>query len=502
MHSSGRGEESPEPYQGVVLPSGQNQQPLQYGEQVQPAGGSPWGAPAPGAQPEPADATQMLPPYPAGMPPQGPGLGEPPAADATQMLPPYPGDAPAMPQKAPQGGYGGEHTQFLGAQQPHGAPPVASVEATQALPLSIFHDEQPGQGGQQGGPGQSYEQQGYQQQGQPGRQGQQGYGQDPYQQQSYQPGYEQGYGQQPPYGGQEYGGYEQQHSGPTQAPQHDSDYDHLFRSDVPSPPPMRQRIIQPPAQQQSRQPGYEQGYGQQPPYGGQEGPYEPSYGYDDGSGGGRKLSPKVLIGIVVAGSVVAGLVIGGVFSSGGSADAGNSAAQSSASTAPSSTTSDAANGAATEDDEAKQQAQSLDALLSTSGNSRSAVVSAVESVKACKDLPASASALRSAATQRTGLVTQLGTLAVDKLPNHAALTDALTKAWQASAAADVHYASWADQAQSQPGVCKNGKAGSTSQSQIGDQESGTATTQKKDAVKLWNSIAKTYGLSQREYTQL
>jgi enamine deaminase RidA (YjgF/YER057c/UK114 family) len=214
------------------------------------------------------------------------------------------------------------------------------------------------------------------------------------------------------------------------------------------------------------------------------------------------MSPKVLIAIVVAGCVVAGLVVGGLLSSSGGDATGNSAATASSTATAGTATSGPATGTTAADDQAKQQAQALDALLNTSGNSRSAVVSAVESVKSCKNLPASASALRSASSQRTSLVTQLGTLAVDKLPDHAALTEALTKAWQASAAADGHYASWADQAQSQPGVCKNGNAGTTDETQAGDKESGTATQQKKKAVKLWNTIAKQYGLSQREYSQL
>ena len=117
------------------------------------------------------------------------------------------------------------------------------------------------------------------------------------------------------------------------------------------------------------------------------------------------------------------------------------------------------------------------------------MVSAVESIKGCNKLPAAASDLNTAAAQRKALVTKLGALSVDKLPDHASLTDALTKAWQASSAADAHYASWAGQAQSNPKVCHGGHARITQETQAGDRESGTATIQKKRAVKLWNSIA-------------
>ena len=484
MHSNGRGEDSPEPYRGVVLPSGQNQPPMTYGEHVQPAAGTPWGAPAPGAPggppsaPEQADATQMQPPYPAGapapggpqmpgVPPAAPGMppaapAAPPAADATQMLPPYPGGEPMAP---PQQGF-------------HGAPqapqPEASAEATQAMPLSIFQDQEPepdqyggapyGQGNGQGH-GQDA---GYRQDA--------GYGQEP--------GYDQGYGA--PQGGQQPG------------VEHDSDYDHLFRHDVPSPAPVRPHIIQPRDRQQAPQP-YGQGGPGGPGYGPQGG-YEEPYGYDEGDGGRRKLSPKVLIGIVVAGCVVAGLVVGGLLNSGGSASADNAGdTHSTASGTPSASASGTGSG---DDDAAKQQAQALDALLKTSGNSRASVVNAVSSIKNCDNLDGAAGDLRSAAGQRNGLVTQLGALSVDKLPGHADLTDALTKAWQASAAADGHYANWAGQAKNDKKVCKGGHARSTNELQAANRESGTATEQKKRAVRLWNTIAQKYGLTERQYSQL
>lgn len=492
MHSSGRGEDSPEPYRGVVLPSAQHQseQPVQgpYGEQVRPAGGSPWGgAPAdPSAfqaqprqqAPETADATQMLPPYPGTEPggPAGPQQG--PGAAPVPPLPPMPPQAPPMPPTAHQaagqpGPYQVPETQQIpqaptpgthpgGPYAPQGpAQPPDAADATQALPLSIFEESKP------------YEQQ--------------------YPQQGY---------------GQEFGdGQPQQQAGP----QHDSDYDHLFRSDVPGPAPIRQRIIQPPSQQQH--PGVPGGipaggpqqFGQQgPPYG-QQG-YDNGYAYDDepAAGGRRRLSPKVLIGIVVAGCVVAGLVVGGLLNSGGKASADNAGDKS---PTPSAGASASASGTAgttnsNGDNAAEQQAKALDSLLKTSGNSRASVVNAVESIKNCGDLPGAASALRSASGQRNGLITQLGSLSVDKLPNHGDLTAALTKAWQASSAADSHYANWAGQAQHDHKICKGGHARSTNETLAANRESGTATQQKKRAVRLWNAIARQYGLTQRQFSQL
>jgi hypothetical protein len=154
-------------------------------------------------------------------------------------------------------------------------------------------------------------------------------------------------------------------------------------------------------------------------------------------------------------------------------------------------------------DPAEQQAIELDKLLADSGDSRTTVINAVNDVKSCSNLGQAAEDLRDAAKQRNALVTQLSALSVDKLPNNAELTTALTKAWKASASADNHYAAWADQVAGQKGkLCKKGQARGTGQTQAGNRESGTATTQKAEAAKLWNAIAKTYGLTERQPTQL
>jgi hypothetical protein len=413
-----------------------------------------------------ADATQMLPPYPGADPfgQAGPRPGAMPGA--VPPLPPMPPQAPPTGPEASQQGPGAHRMSGGDSMAPYGfdgqpgqpgQPPAGASDGTQVLPLSIFEEQQQQQSFEQAYP-------------------QHDYGQDPYQQQA---------------------------AAQSQT-EHDSDYDHLFRNDVPGPPPMRQRIIQPPSAQQQPAMARPGAMGGQPPYGAQG--YDNGYGYDDGleDGGRRRLSPKVLIGIVVAGCVVAGLVVGGLLNSGGSASANNTPANSAT---PSAGASASASGtgnspAGAGNDAAKQQAQALDSLLNTSGNSRSSVVNAVGSVKNCRDLGGAASALRTASGQRTGLITKLGSLSVDKLPNHAALTDALTKAWTASAAADSHYANWADQAQSNHHVCKGGTARSTGEAQAANQASGTATEQKKRAVKLWNAIARQYGLTQREFSQL
>jgi peptidoglycan hydrolase CwlO-like protein len=127
----------------------------------------------------------------------------------------------------------------------------------------------------------------------------------------------------------------------------------------------------------------------------------------------------------------------------------------------------------------------------------------VASIGGCDNLGKSAADLRGAATQRRDLVARLAALKVDRLPDHAALTTALNRAWQASAAADDHYAAWADKiASDEKRFCKKGRAQSTGARQLGDRESGKASRAKNEAVGLWNTIAGKYGLTRHQATDL
>jgi hypothetical protein len=290
-----------------------------------------------------------------------------------------------------------------------------------------------------------------------------------------------------------------------------AEFDNLFRSDAgrgEAPAASTQqlpRFQQPP---QAEKPGYgHQGHGQQgyaqPPYA-QPAYAEPSYAPpgpggdrrgardDDGGRGGRRSRVPLIagVGVVIA---ILGVGAGALLSGGGGkSDANKTVAATSAATGGSSSAGS---------DAAKEQAVALDKLLADSGSSRASVIRAVGNVKACDKLGDSASDLRDAAKQRAELVTRLSQLAVDKLPDNAALTAALTTAWKASASADNHYAAWADQAAGKHG-CKKGQARTTGQTAAGNAASGTASNQKTKAAALWNTIAKTYGLTQRRPTQL
>lgn len=225
-------------------------------------------------------------------------------------------------------------------------------------------------------------------------------------------------------------------------------------------------------------------------------------GYDDDGGrggrGGRTGSRLPLFAAVGVGIAVVGVGAGALMAGGdGEEDRGGN--QTVSATAPASESASASASASPSTDPVRQQAVELDKLLAHSGNSRTTVINAVADVRSCDNLPQAAKDLREAAKQRTGLVTSLSQLSVDKLPRHTELTAALTKAWQASASADNHYAAWADRTAGKKG-CKKGKA--ATQPSEANRASGTASKEKATAAKLWNAIAKQYGLTERGPTEL
>ncbi|MGN5634871.1 hypothetical protein [Streptomyces sp. AC154] len=272
-----------------------------------------------------------------------------------------------------------------------------------------------------------------------------------------------------------------------------AEFDNLFRSDEPAGATQQMPRFDP-AQQQPPQyqgpPQPQQSYQQPPPYSGPE---------DGSSGDGREERRKrpahvPLIAAVVVGCAVIGLGAGALLS-GGDDDKDSKEPVASASSPAAEPSSKAA------PDPAKPQAEELDKLLADSNNSRAAVIGAVEKTKTCTDLDKAVADLKGAAKQRRELVTRLKGLSVDKLPDNGALTASLTKAWQASASADDHYAAWAAQAKSKK-VCKHGKARTTPQTQAANAQSGEASKAKREASKLWNTIANKYGLTEREATAL
>lgn len=288
-----------------------------------------------------------------------------------------------------------------------------------------------------------------------------------------------------------------------------AEFDSLFRTEAPrapqAPQPPRPQAYQQPApapyQQQAPAP-YQQQH--QPPAPPQQYAYQDAY-YDDGDEPEppRRKSPVGLIAAVVVGCAVVGLGAGALLSGGDENEdpkkGGQNVAASSA--APSGGATGATEPTEKPADPAEPQAQELSKLLATSSSSRDTVISSVESIKQCKNLDKAAADLKGAAEQRRGLVTQLKALSVDKIPDNASLTAQLTKAWQASASADDHYAAWAVQMKAK-NACKGGKARSTNHLVEANKKSGEATTSKKRAASLWNPTAEKYGLEKRSYSQL
>ncbi|MGA5205084.1 hypothetical protein [Streptomyces variegatus] len=265
-----------------------------------------------------------------------------------------------------------------------------------------------------------------------------------------------------------------------------AEFDNLFRSEggAESPAGATQQMPRIEQPQPQSQPSY--------------GAPGPSHAPPDGgrSRGGRAGSRVPVIAAVGIGIAVLGVGAGALLAGGGGGDDDGGDNKTVAASAPA-----ADDSASPSADPARAQAVELDKLLADSGDSRSTVINAVADVKGCDNLPKAAKDLREAAKQRSGLVTRLSGIEVDKLPGHAALTTALTKAWQASASADNHYAAWADQTAGKKG-CRKGQARPTNQTQAGNRASGVASAEKAKAAGLWNGIAKKYGLTERQPTQL
>ncbi|WCD87067.1 hypothetical protein KPP03845_103435 [Streptomyces xanthophaeus] len=248
------------------------------------------------------------------------------------------------------------------------------------------------------------------------------------------------------------------------------------------PVPPRQQLQQPPHQQPPQQYAQPQ-YAPPPPP-----PEAP-----------RKVSPAIIAAVVI-GLAVVGLGVGSLLGD-GKPQNNDPGAVSSAPAAPGGS---AAPGGEAPVDPARPQAVQLDKLLADSNDSRASVIKAVEDIKSCKNLDQAAGDLRDAARQREELITRLQELKLDKLPDHAKLSAALTEAWQSSADADNSYAAWAGDAKDDKG-CKDGKDGkakSSDNAAAGNKASGEATKAKETASGLWNSIAVKYGLTKRDKSQL
>ncbi|MFE7401825.1 hypothetical protein [Streptomyces sp. NPDC057557] len=480
MTQSGQGDEQQLPavrpaHEGVVLPAGGGEPWIPGGpaDQGAPAGGQPWGQPW-GPQTAHQDALSQPQPQPQAHA-QGQGQGQgaygqgaygqgqygqgQPAQAYGQPLPPaqpqQPYAQPLPPEAVPGMGMGGDAdaTQYIApvpaGPAPGGLPPESPAEATQFLdhgapqPQTYQQPQAPAHGGDAEAT-------------------------------QFIP---------PVPGGAPYG----IRPGAPDERQPPAEFDNLFRNDGPAGATQQMPRFDPAQQPQG---AYQPPQAPQPQY-------QPvDEGPQGRSGQPKKRAHVTLIAAVVAGCAVVGLGAGALMSGGDDKGADNKqpvAAAGSPDGRPSTQTAA---------DPAKPQAEALDKLLADSNNSRAAVIGAVEKTKRCTDLDQAVTDLKGAAQQRRDLVTRLQGLTVDKLPDHERLTASLTKAWQASAAADEHYASWAGQAKEGKKFCKHGKARTTSEFLQANAKSSEASKAKQEASGLWNSIASKYGLTRRAATEL
>jgi hypothetical protein len=147
----------------------------------------------------------------------------------------------------------------------------------------------------------------------------------------------------------------------------------------------------------------------------------------------------------------------------------------------------------------QQAATQLSGLLAQSGTDRGAVIDAVVNVQNCgKGLGKDAQTFTTAANNRRSLLSRLGGLPGRSALPAAMLTD-LSGAWQASAQADTDLARWAAAAASHG--CHKGNANNASLNASYGPDN-QATTGKQAFVRLWNPLARHYGLPTRQVSQL
>jgi hypothetical protein len=298
---------------------------------------------------------------------------------------------------------------------------------------------------------------------------------------------------------------------------------------IASPPPAYQPPVnQPDAQQPQpyQSPGYQQppipypgpGYqppGYQPP--GYQPPYRPPFEPAPGGGSRRSRAPLFwsVLAAVAAAAVVVIVVLLHPFSHhetindaanskttppAASAAARSPAASGSASlspsaSAPASASASVSSTAVTE----KQAASTVAGMLASSVTDRTTINNAYNDVYSCgPNLDGDAAVFTRAVSSRRALLASLGTM-----PGRAALPPALlsdlTRAWQASMAADQGFATWAHDEVTQGCAAGDTKDPGYQTTITPDNE---ATEYKTDFTAAWNPIAAQYGLTTYQQGQL
>lgn len=255
---------------------------------------------------------------------------------------------------------------------------------------------------------------------------------------------------------QQGGGYPQQGGGYDQAPeQHPEQYQQAY----------------------GYQDGYQNQYAQSQQYQ-QAAPYGAPNGYGDGQWGGEPPRPSKRPALLIGGAVAAVAVIGvAVMLSGGGGTAKPRATATHSASAAASTS-------------PQQEAAAVFQIIDRSGQLRSDANGAVVEVSACRDLSAAQSLLQSTAQKRQSQADEVAKLDVAKIPEGAALVQALQQAWTASAQADTAYAGIAADLAS---GCKPAQVKKDPNYQVADDAGRSATNAKDQAAQLWNNNAVSLG---------
>jgi len=138
-------------------------------------------------------------------------------------------------------------------------------------------------------------------------------------------------------------------------------------------------------------------------------------------------------------------------------------------------------------------------MLTQSVSDRSAINNAYNDVDSCgPNLTSDAGVFTRAANSRTAILARLAATPGRSALPPALLSD-LTKAWQASAAADKALAQWAGDENTQ-GCVPNDTSDPGYQATVAPDNE--ATTYKQDFIARWNPIATRYNLTTYQQTQL
>ena len=139
----------------------------------------------------------------------------------------------------------------------------------------------------------------------------------------------------------------------------------------------------------------------------------------------------------------------------------------------------------------EQAAQALAALLAQSGADRNEVTNAVNAVEACSGgLSRDQAIFTNAESSRQALLARLASLP-DRAALPASMLTSLTRAWQASGAADHDFAQWtADEISA--GCTPDDQSDASFRASSGPD--GRATRYKKAFARQWAAIASEYGL--------